>query len=108
VAQTVSVHVADTDLTVTVTVTRTTATVAQSATMPGNAVPAPQPSTFTQNAWQATSALARGDLAVVVGSRSHGTLHATLVLFTPLTTADVGGRSGLKAASTPTVAPTSW
>jgi hypothetical protein len=106
--QTVSVHVAGTDLTVTVTVTRTTATVAQTATMPSNAAPAPQPSTFTQNAWQATSALARGDLAVVVGSRSHGTLHATLVLFTPLTTADVGGRSGLRAASTPTVAPTSW
>jgi len=107
-AQTVSVQVANTDLTVTVTVTRTTATVSQTATMPSNAMPAPNPSTFTQNAWAATSTLARGDLAVVVGSRSHWMLHATLVLFTPLTTADVGGRASNGVASTPTVAPTSW
>jgi len=104
-AQTVSVQVAGTDLTVTVTVTRTTATVSQTATTPSNSAPAPSPVTFRQNAWQATDALARGDLAVVVGSRSHGTLHATLVLFTPLTTGTVGGRA---ATSTPTVAPTSW
>jgi hypothetical protein len=71
-------------------------------------MPAPNPSTFTQNAWQATSALTRGDLVVVVGSRSHRTLHATLVLFTPLTTAAVGGRAATGAAGTPTVAPTSW
>jgi hypothetical protein len=67
-------------------------------------MPSPDPSTFTQNAWQATNSLARGDLALVAGSRSHWTLHASLVLFTPLTTADVGGR----AASTPTAEPTSW
>ena len=107
-AQTVSVQVANTDLTVTVTVTRTTATVSQTATMPSGAMPAPNPTTFTQNAWLATSALARGDLAVVVGSRSHWMLHATLVLFTPLTTATVGGRTSAGVASTPTVAPTSW
>jgi hypothetical protein len=107
-AQTVSVQVANTDLTVTVTVTRSTATVSQTATTPASAMPAPNPSTFTQNAWQATSALTRGDLVVVVGSRSHRTLHATLVLFTPLTTAAVGGRAATGAAGTPTVAPTSW
>jgi hypothetical protein len=103
-AQTVSVQVANTDLTVTVTVTRSTATVSQTATTPVNSMPSPDPSTFTQNAWQATNSLARGDLALVAGSRSHWTLHASLVLFTPLTTADVGGR----AASTPTAEPTSW
>jgi hypothetical protein len=107
-AQTVTVQVANTDLTVTVTVTRSTATVSQTATIPSSTLPSRQPSTFTQNAWLATSALARGDLAVVVGSRSHRVLHATLVLFTPLTTSDVGGRASTGAASTPTVAPTSW
>jgi hypothetical protein len=107
-AQTVTVQVANTDLTVTVTVTRSTATVSQTATLPSSTLPSRQPSTFTQNAWLATSALARGDLAVVVGSRSHWMLHAKLVLFTPLTTGTVGGRASTGAASTPTVAPTSW
>jgi hypothetical protein len=112
-AQTVSVQVANTDLTVTVTVTRSTATVSQTATMPSSGTPAPNPSTFTQNAWLAASSLARGDLAVVVGSRSHWVLHATLVLFTPLSTAAVGGRATTVPAATgqagpPTVAPTSW
>jgi hypothetical protein len=109
VPQTVTVQVANTDLTVTVTVIRSTARVSQTATTPSNARPAPKPSTFTQNAWQATNSLARGDLALVAGYRSHWTLHAKLVLFTPLSTANVGGRTGVPAtASTPTVAPTSW
>ena len=108
-SQTVSVQVANTDLTVTVTITRSTATVSQTATMPSNAMPAPNPSTFTQNAWQATNSLARGDLALVVGFRSHWTLHAKLVLFTPLSTANVGGRAHTPApATTPAAAPTSW
>ena len=107
-AQTVTVQVANTDLTVTVTVTRSTATVSQTATMPSSATPTRNASTFTQNAWQGTGALARGDLVVVVGSRSHWLLHATLVLFTPLTTGAVGGRAATGAAGTPTVAPTSW
>jgi hypothetical protein len=56
------------------------------------------------------NSVARGDLAVVVGSRSHQTLHAKIVLFTPLSTATVGGSVGQrpKPAATPTVAPTSW
>jgi hypothetical protein len=108
VPQTVSVQVADTDLTVTVTVTRSTATVSQTATTPANSLPSPSPSTFTQNAWQATDSLARGDLALVAGSRSHGTLHASVVLFSPLTTATVGGRAGTAPVSTPTAEPTSW
>jgi hypothetical protein len=45
--------------------------------------------------------LARGDLALVVGTRSHWTLHAQLVLFTPLSSADVGG-SGSGSGSTGT------
>jgi hypothetical protein len=104
VAQTVSVQVANTDLTVTVTVTRSTAAVSQTATTPANSMPSPSPTAFTQNAWQATNSLARGDLALVAGSRSHWTLHASLVLFTPLTTAVVGGR----AAGSPTAVPTHW
>jgi hypothetical protein len=107
-AQTVSVQVANTDLTVTVTVTRSTATVSQTATTPANSMPSPSPRTFTQNAWQATNSLARGDLALVAGSRSHWTLHASLVLFTPLTSAAVGGHAASGAASTPTAEPTSW
>jgi hypothetical protein len=94
VPQTVSVQVANTDLTVTVTVTRATAAVSQTATTPTAGAPAPAQITFTQWAWQATDSIARGALAVVVGTRSHGTLHAQLVLFTPLSTTAVGGKTG--------------
>jgi hypothetical protein len=112
---TVSVQVANTDLTVTVTVTRSTATVNQTATTPTNAMPASMASTFTMNAWQPTNSLARGDLAVIAGTRSHWTLHAQLVLFTPLSTSMIGGKTGGSAGrgsgtatATPTAAPTHW
>jgi hypothetical protein len=105
-ARTVSVHVANTDLTVTVTVTRSTATVSQTATTPANAAPAPIASTYTLNAWQAANSVARGDLAVVVGTRSHGTLHAQLVLFSPLSTSAIGG-TGTTLAH-PSAVPTHW
>ena len=61
--------------------------------------------------------LARGDLALVAGTRSHWTLHAQLVLFTPLSTADVDGGAGNgngngngngTTVSTPTAAATHW
>jgi hypothetical protein len=104
-AQTVTVQVAGTDLTVTVTVTRNMATVSQTATMPQAAMPTWNPVTFTQNAWQATHALARGDLALVAGIRSHWTLHAQLVLFTPLTTA-TAGQAAAGTGATPVVMPT--
>ena len=111
-AQTVTVQVANTDLTVTVTVTRSTATVNQTATMPANAMPIPMASTFTMNAWLAANSLARGDLAVIVGTRSHWTLHAQLVLFTPLSTSAVGGTTGTTLgrhqAATPTATPAHW
>jgi hypothetical protein len=105
---TVSVQVANTDLTVTVTVTRSTATVSQTATTPASGMPARDPVTFTQNAWHATASVARGDLAVVVGTRSHWTLHAQLVLFTPLSAGDVGGQADPATAATPTAAATQW
>jgi len=101
--QTVTVQVAGTNLTVTVTVTRSMATVSQTATMPQAAMPTWNPVTFTQNAWQATHALARGDLALVVGTRSHWTLHARLVLFTPLSAA---GKAAAGTGATPVVMPT--
>jgi hypothetical protein len=110
---TISVQVANTDLTVTVTVTRSTATVSQTATTPATSMPAPDPTRFTQDAWQATASVARGDLAVVVGTRSHWTLHARLVLFTPLSASDVGGSTGNWQANpattaTPNAEPTHW
>jgi hypothetical protein len=110
-AQTVTVHVANTNLTVTVTVTRSMATVSQTATMPQAAMPTRNPVTFTQNAWQATHALARGDLALVAGTRSHWTLHAQLVLFTPLSTATAGkaaAGTGATPVATPTAVATHW
>lgn len=121
-AQTVTVQVANTSLTVTVTVSRSTATVSQTATTPAASMPKWSPTTFTQNAWLPMNGLARGDLALVAGTRSHWTLHAQLVLFTPLSTATVGGAAdtGTTAGtttsttgigttvSTPTSAPTSW
>jgi hypothetical protein len=106
--ETVSVQVANTDLTVTVTVTRSTATVSQTATTPATSMPVADPVTFTQNAWHPTASVARGDLAVVVGTRSHWTLHAQLVLFIPLSAGDVGGQANPATAATPTAAPTHW
>jgi len=107
-AQTVTVQVANTDLTVTVTVTRSTATVNQTATTPANAMPAPMANTFTMNAWQTTNSLARGDLAVIVGTRSHWTLHAQLVLFSPLSTSAVGGTTGTTTGTTGSNTPAHW
>ena len=113
-AQTVTVQVANTNLTVTVTVTRSTATVSQTATMPQAAMPTWRPARFTQNAWRATHGLARGDLALVVGTRSHWTLHARLVLFTPLSTSAVGGqaptrtRTGATQTPAPNPVATHW
>jgi hypothetical protein len=98
-SQTVTVQVANTDLAVTVTVTRGTATVNQTATTPANAMPAPMASSYTMDAWHATNSLARGDLAVIVGTRSHWTLHAQLVLFSPLSASAVGGNAGGSTAS---------
>jgi hypothetical protein len=87
------------------------ATVHQTATMPQAAMPARSPVTFTQNAWRATHALARGDLALVAGTRSHRTLHAQLVLFAPLSAATAGkaaAGTGPTAVVMPTAAPTHW
>jgi len=109
VPQTVTVQVANTSLTVTVTVTRSTAAVSQTATTPLTGLPTRDPVRFSQNAWQATNHLARGDLALVAGTRSHWTLHAQLILFIPLSTADVGGRAGTGTpAATPTASATHW
>ena len=104
-AQTVTVQVANTNLTVTITVTRSMATVNQTATMPQAAMPAWSPVTFTQNAWRATHAVARGDLALVAGTRSHRTLHAQLVLFAPLSAA-TAGKAAAGNGATPVVMPT--
>ena len=88
--QTVKVTVAGTGLVVTVTVTGNTATVNQTASTPWNGNSWWSPSTWTQSAWTSNNTVARGDLALVVGSRTHNLLHAQLVLFTPLTTSDMG------------------
>ena len=104
--QTVTVQVANTNLTVTVTVTRSTATVNQTATTPSTSMPTWNPTTFTQSAWMAMKSVARGDLALVAGTRSHWTLHAQLVLFTPLSAANAGGTTATGTGATPVVAPT--
>jgi len=107
--QTVTVQVANTDLTVTVTITRSTATVSQTATTPANTMPVRSPFTFIQSAWQAASSVARGDLAVVVGTRSHWTLHAQLVLFSPLSASDMtAGTNNPATTASPTASPTHW
>jgi hypothetical protein len=109
-AQTVTVQIANTNLTVTVTVTRSMATVSQTATTPLNSMPTWSPVTFTQGAWMAPNMVARGDLALVAGTRSHWTLKAQIVLFAPLTTADVGGRAAVPTTpvTQPTAVATHW
>jgi hypothetical protein len=112
IPQTVTVQVAGTSLTVTVTITRNTAAVSQTATAPWNGNPWWSPSTTTQNPWATvtnTVNLARGDLALVAGFRSHNLLHAQLVLFSPLTTSVVGGGAPWPSSvqtTTPTVTST--
>lgn len=106
---TVTVQVAGTNLTVTVTITQSTATVSSTATMPQAGNPMWNPLTTTQNAWMTAangSKLARGDLVLVVGTRSHHLLHAQLVLFTPLTTAVVGGGGNGPRPAPAVTAPT--
>jgi hypothetical protein len=102
-AQTMTVQVAGTGLTVTVTVMRNTATVSQTATTPASASPASMATRYELYAWHATHSVARGDLAVVVGTRSHGTLHASLVLFSPLSASGTSMR-----AAQPSAEPTHW
>ena len=112
--QTDTVQVAGTKLTVTVTITENTATVSQTATTPVSGSPVYDPTMTTMSAWSTagmTSNLARGDLALVVGSRSHGLLHASVILYTPLVVGQVGGPVGNTnprphVAATPTVSPT--
>jgi hypothetical protein len=101
-AQTVTVQVANTALTVTVTVTRSMATVNQTANTPWNAMPSWWHNTFTQNAWMPVRTVARGDLALIAGFRSHWLLHAQLVLFAPLSTSSVGGKAFIPNGTTPT------
>jgi hypothetical protein len=101
--QTVSVPVPGTDLTVTVTVTQNTAKVAQTGTMPASGTSVTDPTTTTESAWSTAgtrTALARGDVAMVVGTRSHGLLHAEVVLYMPL------NATGATPTSTPTPTPT--
>jgi hypothetical protein len=106
--QTVMVQVAGTDLTVTVTITGKNATVSRTATVPASGMPMTDPSTTTMSAWSTagmTSTLARGDLALLVGSRSDGLLHASIVLYTPLSAGDVGGFLGGASSPHPVVTP---
>jgi len=110
-AQTVTVQVAGTNLTVTVTIKQNTATVSQTATLPQNGNPVWNPTRWTMNPWttastgMATTSLARGDLALIAGFRTHNLLHAQIVLFTPMTTSMVG--TGTTCPTTPTQTPTS-
>ncbi len=113
--QTATVQVAGTDLTVTVTVTMSTATVSQTATTTPDTTPTADPTTSTQSAYQATDSVARGDLAVIVGTRSDHMLQAQLVLFDPLSTSAVSGQTATATptdpflpSTTPATQPTHW
>ena len=91
--QTVTVQVAGTDLTVTVTVTKSAGVgVADRHHARERHSRAGDPVAFSQGAWQRANSMARGDLAMIAGNRAHGTLHAQVVLFSPLSTLDVSGR----------------
>jgi hypothetical protein len=105
VPDTIKVVVAGTDLTVTVTITRNTAAVSSTASTPWNGNPWWQPTTNWQNPWAMVAPrvhLARGDLALIAGFRSHNLLHAQIVLFTPLNTGMIGGGTGTGATQVPT------
>src|SRR5581483_6920426 len=108
-AQTVTVQVAGTNLTVKVTVTQNTATVSQTSSLPWNGMPTWQPTRWTMNPWttastgMATTSLARGDLALIAGFRTHNLLHAQIVLFTPMTSSMVSSGTGTNC---PTTTPT--
>jgi hypothetical protein len=110
--QTTTIQVAGTDLTVTVTITRNTATMTQTATVPSSGLPVSDPTTMTTSAWSTagnTTNLARGDLILAVGTRSHGLLHASLILYTPLSVGDLGGYLGTgNPAASATQAGTHW
>jgi hypothetical protein len=107
--QSYTIRVTGTDLTVTVTIARSMATVSQTATTPAYGTPYMDPMTSTENAWTTvsrTTMLARGDLALVVGTRSHGVLNAQIVLYQPMSASDVGTyRTGM-APPTATATPT--
>lgn len=75
--ETVTVSVPETDLIVTVTITGDTATITQVTTATSSASPSPDPTTTDSDA----TSVAKGDLAVVIGTRSHGVLHADIVLY---------------------------
>jgi hypothetical protein len=92
-AQTAVVDVANTDLKVTVVVTSATAEISQTASMPWSGMPSWSPISYRQDAWQQYQGVARGDLALVVGTRSDWTLKAKLVLFAPLSSSDMSGGS---------------
>lgn len=106
-AQTVTVQVAGTNLTVTVTIKQNTATVSQTSTLPQNGNPVWNPTRWTMNPWatastgMTTTSLARGDLALIAGFRTHNLLHAQIVLFTPMTTSMVGTGTGTTCPTTP-------
>jgi hypothetical protein len=115
--ETVTVQVAGTKLTVTVTIMKTMATVSETATTPASGSPVYDPTTTTMSVASTagmTTDLSRGALALAVGYRSHGLLHASIILYTPLVVSEVGGPVGSpngphpNAAPAPTAAPTHW
>lgn len=92
-ATTVVVAVANTNVRVTVVVVNTTATVQTTNSFLTSAM------LFRQSAFFTTHTLTRGDLVLVVGTRSSYVLRAHLVLFAPLTTSDLTGTSSTGSTS---------
>jgi hypothetical protein len=107
-SQTVTVPVPGTNLTVTVTIKENTAKVSQTGTMPATGTSATDPTTSTMSTWCTAgtgTTLARGDTALVVGTRSHGLLHAEVVLYTPLSTTGTGTTPTASPSVSPSASP---
>lgn len=97
-AQTINIVITGTSTTVTITIQKSTATVSQTGTMPVNGSSMTMVNPFMAPATMPM--LARGDLATIIGTRSHHLLHARVVLFTPMSTANVGGAASNGAPAT--------
>lgn len=97
--ETVTVSVPETDLIVTVTITGHTATITQVTTATSSASPSPDPTTTGSDA----TSVAKGDLAVVIGTRSHGVLHADIVLY--VVPSDPSPSPSASASTSPSPSP---
>lgn len=92
--KTLTVLDAATGTTVEVVVTKTTAEVVTKTTTTKSVV--------VESASTAVASLKRGDLTLILGLKEHGALHASKVLFVPISKSDVAPTPAPSASATPT------